>query len=104
MDLPIDKPKVTFAYLKHIWGETHSIKDKNEALREKEKCLQQFGDFVKTLTRMPIATEENRDSRRHLLARCLLKLGKWKQSMHETPDDSVMKEVLKNYREATTYD
>ncbi|GAB6019044.1 hypothetical protein CHUAL_000671 [Chamberlinius hualienensis] len=91
-------PHVAFAYTKLVWKEGR-----------KEEAFSILNEYVdKTLssivTKVSAADLIKKQELCHLLARCYLKLGNWKESLHGVLNEPCFPQILQYYTAATEYD
>ncbi|KAH3893902.1 hypothetical protein DPMN_018054 [Dreissena polymorpha] len=96
--IPTVQPKVTFAYLKHMW--------KNNQRSESYKKLQHFVSHSLQARALQLLAPEDvthRTELNKLMARCYLKLGDWSEASLELNEQTIP-QILEYYSLATEHD
>ena len=80
--LPKASPRVVYSYLMHLWAEG-----------DEDRALEGLSSFTKGLKSSP-----------ELLARCHLKLGKWRKAKADKLDENSIQLMISSFKSATEYD
>ncbi|KAK0063750.1 serine/threonine-protein kinase mTOR-like isoform X1 [Biomphalaria pfeifferi] len=96
--IPTTHPKVTFAYMKHMWKENR----KKEAYHKLQIFIKQA---LQTKALQIIGPDEaaQRAKLKQLTARCYLRLGQWSEELHGISEESIP-QILENYDLAKEHD
>nr|FAA04053.1 TPA: mechanistic target of rapamycin [Lymnaea stagnalis] len=96
--IPTTHPKVTFAYMKHMWKDNH----KKEAYSKLQLFVKQALQ-TKSLQIMGPDEAGQRAKLSQLTARCYLRLGQWSEELHGISEESIP-QILENYSLAKEHD
>ncbi|XP_035824600.1 serine/threonine-protein kinase mTOR isoform X2 [Aplysia californica] len=97
-NIPTTHPKVTYAYLKHMWKDNH----KKEAYVKLQHFVRQSLQ-TKSLQIMGPDEAGQRAKLNQLTARCYLRLGQWSEDVHGISEESIP-QILEYYNLAKEHD
>ncbi|XP_059160425.1 serine/threonine-protein kinase mTOR-like [Physella acuta] len=97
--IPNTHPKVTFAYMKHMWKDKHQQKEAYQKLQHFVKHSLQ----TKSLILMGPDEVAQRAKLNQLTARCYLRLGQWSEELLGVSEESIP-QILDNYSLAKEHD